>query len=214
MFTFSPTMPHGLTGMILGHSFVAGTLHHLSPASHPSSQRTASLFRVNKTVPNLKLYGERGARVTHPNFTLPDQALRHYKPSFAILEYGTNDIVFGADPLDIATTIIDIANELLSTYSVYQVYICSILNRTGSLHSITPHYFKSQAFKINHYLSTMCKDEPNLHFHVHKGFWSIPPHKWTRDGVHPNTKEGRSKYISSLRKAIFLAVGKLCQMSP
>ena len=59
------------SGMILGHSFVTGTLHHLSHASRPSSRRLAKLFKVDKTISNLALFGERGARVTNATFTLP-----------------------------------------------------------------------------------------------------------------------------------------------
>lgn len=46
-------MSRGLTGMVLGHSFVSGTQDHLSPASTPSSHRLASLFRLNHTIINL-----------------------------------------------------------------------------------------------------------------------------------------------------------------
>jgi hypothetical protein len=202
----------GITGMLLGHSFVVGTLHNLSPASRPSTRRLAALLHVNHTVNHIKLVGERGARITHPNFTLPEAYLRHYQPDFVILEYGTNDIVSGSDPLHIATTIVDLANTLLSTYGVDQVLICSILHRTRHLRNITPMQFKEKARAVNSYLRNMCADEPQLAFHVHQGFWSIPVHQWSRDGVHPNTTHGRNIYIKSIRKAIFLATGRLCNM--
>ena len=57
----------------------------------------------------------------------------------------------------------------------------------------------------------MCEGEKTISYHNHKGFWAIPTHIWSRDGVHPNTKLGRAKYIASLRKAIFQAVGKICR---
>ena len=107
---------------------------------------------------------------------LPESAIRHYRPSFVILEYGTNDIVNGADPLHIATTIIDIANRLINTYSVAYVSICSILNRTACLHQLSPEQFKAKAYKVNHHLRTMCAGDKQLTFHVHKGFWSTPTH--------------------------------------
>lgn len=198
-----------LAGFILGHSFVTGTLHHLSPASSPSSRRLASLFKVNKTIDKLKIIGKRGARITDPSFSLPQRDLLRYKPSFVILDYGSNDVVSGADPLNIATTIVDLANTLVEKYSVQQVFICSILTRTGTLGCLTPPQFKEAAVRVNKYLRTMCSGDPNLTFHNHKGFWDVPVHTWSHDGVHPNSKFGRQKYIASLRKAIFLATGKL-----
>ena len=199
------------TCVVLGHSFITGTLHHLSPASRPTSHRLASLLRVSDVVTNLQLIGQRGAQVTKPNFQLPEQALIHYAPTVVILDYGSNDLANGADPLEVATTIIDIANTLINKYSVAHVVICSVLNRTSALGSLTAAQFKSLAYKVNHYLKTMCTDEPNLFYHIHKGFWSIPIHQWSHDGIHPNTKIGRKKYIASIRKAIFLSVGRLCR---
>jgi lysophospholipase L1-like esterase len=151
--------------------------------------------------------------VTHPNFSLPHGDLQRYSPDFVILEFGTNDIVNGADPLNIATTIIDIANNLINQYGVHQVFVCSILYRSHKLHGMDPLHFKSQAIKVNSYLRNMCADERYLAFHNHRGFWEAPIHVWSRDGVHPNTTQGRKKYLGSIRQAIFLAAGRLANMA-
>ena len=105
------------------------------------------------------------------------------------------------------------ANTLVPQHSVSQVFICSLLTGTANLASLTPREYQERAYKVNHYLKTMAAGDCHITYHVHKGFWTRPQHSWSRDGVHPNTKLGRSKYIASLRNAIFLAVANLSQQS-
>jgi len=194
--------------LLLGHSFVHGTLQHLSHSSSPSPRALARHFRLSNLISHLHMYGIRGAKITDPEFTLPAQLLNQYNPTYAILDFGTNDLVMGTDPLNIAVTLYDIANILRDQYNISRVVICSIIPRYSALRNLTPARFSALAHQANHFLKTMCDGDPNIFYHVHPGFWSTHYCAWSRDGVHPNTTAGRKLYLRSVRKAVFRILPK------
>ena len=189
--------------VLLGHSFVHGTLKHLLHSAPVTPRGICRILRLTNLLSGFQMHGLRGGMVTSPDFAFPSEELKMQAPKFAILDFGSNDIVNGADPLQIAVTLFDLANELVNTYSVSRVAISSIIPRHHALRGMTPKQFGEIAHKVNHYVKVMCAGDPNISYHVHQGFWVPHYVTWSRDGVHPNTQLGRKMYLRSMRKAIF-----------
>ena len=196
--------------IVLGHSFVHSCLHRLSNTSRspPTPRSIARSFRLSHLLSDLHLHGVRGAYVTDTNFQLPASLIQSVHPTIAILDFGTNDIVGGLDPLLVAVTLYELAEKLIKDFGLLHVAICSIIPRHAGLRHMTPAQFSQQSHKVNHYIKTMCQGDPKISYHVHPGFWTTHYCTWSRDGIHPNTASGRQLYIRSLRKAIFKLLPK------
>lgn len=193
-------------GLILGHSFVAGLLHHLDHNGQDNGQQLAKKLNIDNIVQEIHLHGQRGALISSPSYTLPHSLLTQVKPDFVILDLGTNDLANGTSPFTVAAQLTDLADKLRSRYHVSQVMICSVINRTSHLRTMTPQQFASAAYQCNGYLRDLADISPHTTYHVHKGFWMDPDQNWSTDGLHPNTPAGRAKYIKSIRRAVFLAL--------
>ena len=113
--------------VVLGHSFIQGTYQHLlGPNQQLTSSSLARKLNLEKLLGRVFMSGQHGAKAckTAQNyFTLPSSLLNRVQPRYAILELSTNDLAGGADPLQVATSIIDIANNLVSDYGVQQVTV-------------------------------------------------------------------------------------------
>ena len=188
---------------LLGHSFVHGTFQHFSHQSPLSGQQISCRMRLSPLISEFHMFGLPGAMVTAHNFTLPGHLLTPASPDFAILDFGSNDIVQSIDPLHIATTIYDLANELVANYGVKKVAVCSIIPRYSGLRGMTASQFYRRAYKVNQFLKVKCDGDPVIIYHTHQGFWTPQHNIWSRDGIHPNTPKGRHLYITSMRRAVF-----------
>ena len=196
------------SAIVLGHSFVHGCYQHLTARSDLSPRRITHSLRLSNLLSKLHFHGLRGAMITDPTFSFPASLLHAAQPTIPILDFGTNDIVKGQDPLHIAVTLYELAEQLIKDFNISRVAICSVIPRHAGLRRITPSHFANQAHKLNHYLKAMCDGDPKITYHVHPGFWKSHYCAWSRDGIHPNTVTGRQLYIRSLRKAIFKLLPK------
>ena len=190
-----------LFGVVLGHSFVYGAAHAIESAHHDilSPQQLAFEFRVSHFYDSVTLQGRRGGLV--PDI-LPMFQQANIRAECVILDIGTNDLVSGDSPIQVAAAILHTAQQLVKHHHVKKVAVCSILHRNKALNNLTPPQFADAANKTNSYIKQFCRNEPNINYHTHKGFWGIPVNVWSRDNIHPNTPAGRSKYKKSLRRAL------------
>ena len=198
-------------GLLLGHSFVQGLHSHLTHTTRDSPTAISRSLQLHHIVRELHIHGERGARICSSSFTLPHRLLLQIRPDFVILDYGTNDLVSGSSPFQVAAKMVKIAERLRTQYSVRSVVICSVINRHSHLRSLTTEKFADAALKLNLLLKDYAGTHPCTFYQNHKGFWTTPVSSWSRDGVHPNTSLGRKRYIKSIRKASFLALQSITQ---
>ena len=188
---------------LIGHSFVHGTLQHLCNQSSLNPHQISHRMRLADLISGFYMFGLPGAIITANNFSLPAHLLAPASPNYAILDFGSNDIVQLIDPLQIATTIYDLANELVANHGVHKVAVCSIIPRYSGLRGMTASQFYRRAYKVNQFLKVMCDGDPVVIYHTHQGFWTPQHNIWSRDGIHPNTPKGRHLYITSMRRAVF-----------
>ena len=195
---------------VLGHSFVEGTEHHLRGGlSSLTGSETAKRLHLSNLVKRVYLLGQRGAAVSHPVhnlYSLPSTLLNRVRPSYAIVDLGSNDLAAGVAPLEVATKLVDLANLLIEDHGLTHVTLCQILKRNSGLGHLTQAQFADLAYQTNNYLRIMCEGEVSLSYHVHQGFWDRDVTIWSQDGIHPNRREGRKLYIKSLRRALFKAI--------
>lgn len=197
--------PHAYDAYLLGHSFSSGFLQHLEHRYNVhGSVSVSNLLNLDQILPRFHIYGIRGGRATH--FTLPDHFIK-VKPQIVILDLGSNDIAAGTPPLDVATSIIDLATHLINSLEVKQVTICSIIPRFERVKEGVN--FADEMYNCNKYLQNLAEVEERVRYHVHKGFWAVDHREWSRDGIHPNQPQGRGKYRASLRSAVFNAIADI-----
>lgn len=105
-----------LSGMVIGHSFVAGYLHHLQNNNGGRTLTPAQLaahFKIKKHISSFYLVGNRGATI---NNVIPRRHLREFRPNFVIIDIGSNDLAKpNSEPLNIASAIVDLANSCFLT---------------------------------------------------------------------------------------------------
>ena len=205
-------------GIVIGHSFVSGLADHFAHRNGGplSASEVAVELRVSDITAEVHLAGQRGGRITDPNFALPVDAIRQAQPHFAILNVGSNDLAVGttaADQLAIATGTMALARELIDEHNVSVVVVCTVVDRYEGLPGITPNDFHEHLYHLNSMLMHFCQNEHNVHYHVMRGFWRNPITTWSWDGIHPNKPQGRTMYKKAIRKSIFLAVKHLTNNS-
>ena len=181
--------------------------------SHHRSARFAQALRVSNHVQHLHIFGRRGLCIldTGDHLSLPRHVLA-VQPRFIIVDIGTNDLAkiglstHTIQPTYIASQLIQKTLNVMCDYNVQHVVLCSALHRTTKLNSQTPESFQLLVHDFNKTLHSLSAIQPNITFWSHKGFWQKPVYEWSRDGIHPNTYNGRNKYKTSIRGAIFKAL--------
>ena len=192
----------------LGHSYVSSLADHLQNfcPSTLGPDTAASLMGISNHFSHLHLHGQSGAAILKPDsFTVPYAALHFHRPQVVLLEFGSNDLACGAEPLPVASAIVALAKELVSL-GVRRTIIFGPLIRTANL-SVTLDIMTANSRRCNTILYHLCDVEKQLEFRTHNGFWDVPVHQWSRDGIHPNTQEGRRKHKRSIRFAALEALG-------
>ena len=161
---------------LLGHSFVSGLLHHLSCISpNPSPQQISIYLKLNDLVTEFHLIGKRGA-ILSPDFTLPLPSLTNIKPTIEMMQYGSNDLARGKDPLSVASKVIDLCHEILHSVNACQISAIPRINRSdpSSSESLT-----KSIYNYNGYLKHFCEVEPNINYKAMQGFWTDPISTWS-----------------------------------
>ena len=145
------------------------------------------------------LVGTRGARVLQGLQAHAHDALTTIRPTFAIVDIGTNDISNGAPT--VADAVVQLAHEIIDVFGARHVTVCSALHRSSPLDTNNRH-INNLIDNYNNILRNFCDVEPLIDYHRHRGFWNTDTCTWSRDCLHPNTNVGRAKYKRSLRKAV------------
>lgn len=170
----------------------------------------ARAMRLNNIIDKLYIRGIRGLSATNSNsyLSIPTTILRQ-RPTYLIVNIGTNDLASGICPLEVASTIVDCVHTIIRDWDIKHVYLCSALPRTTRIGQNTQAQFQELVYRFNHYLQTLCETEHNITYWLHRGFSKIPVAQWSLDGIHPNSTHGRQKFKSSMRHAVF----RLAQLS-
>jgi hypothetical protein len=200
---------------IIGHIFVSGLDDHFRVkfrTVHPAQleRQVAMELQVSEHVGGVFLLGRSGAQAM--SFHIPEIALQGIRPEIVLVELGSNDIVAGQQPKQLASRIFDIARQLTSTFEAV-VGICSVVRRTEKLGALDAGKFDTMMAAVNKEIKQLVVSgtETRIFYHSHKGFWHVetnnkkedlPVSVWSWDGVHPNRGEGRKRYKNSLRNAI------------
>jgi hypothetical protein len=195
----------------IGHSFVSSLSAHLHTfcATPLSPALVASLLLVDKHYDRFHLHGQTGGLITDPDtFCLPLAGLHFHRPEVCLLEYGSNDLAQGMDPLVVASAILDEALTLLRLTSIHRVIVFGILPRISNM-EISEVDLRTNAARCNTMLYHLCDVEPCIEFRSHAGFWNVPVTTWSNDGLHPNLIDGRKKIKRSIRFAALEALGQL-----
>ena len=130
--------------------------------------------------------------------------MANIKPDIIALDLGINDLAQGESPWQSAVDTYLIAKELVESYYCL-VYICGALHRESGM-SNTVLNMKNLVLDFNDDLKELCVGEEFIFFHRHRGFWEdeshhvLPVEFWSKDGIHPNSFEGRDKYKNSIRR--------------
>ena len=208
--------PGSLDCVILGHSFIQGLLQHYehSWTGHPSlfEHQVAKNLEISCNVKRVFLFGKNGATVE--SLELPWTLLRNVHPAIILLDLGTNDLVMGVTPDVLAGFLVNLARTCRDAFNAV-VVILSVIPREGNLACWTPGEFKKLINQLDIEVKKIIVSERKIIFHKHKGFFQtecdgvkadLPVYSWSKDGIHPNRPEGRTKYKKSLRNAVFKAL--------
>ncbi|KAI0242052.1 hypothetical protein LSAT2_014989 [Lamellibrachia satsuma] len=190
-------------GILLGHSFVSGLSDHFSQCGRHvvTAAYIAHQLSISDRVDEFHLVGTRGARVLQGLQAHAHDALTTIRPTFAIVDIGTNDISNGAPTVTVADAVVQLAHEIIDVFGARHVTVCSALHRSSPLDTNNRH-INNLIDNYNNILRNFCDVEPLIDYHTHRGFWNTDTYTWSRDGLHPNTNVGRAKYKRSLRKAV------------
>lgn len=162
--------------------------------------QASKLLKVSNIVQNLFIHGRGGATINEDS--VPWKLIQIFKPRAVLIDLGSNDIANGLSPLNTAYQLTLLADKLHNTYHVEDIILCSIINRTEGLHSTSKNKFGADIQLFNKILKTLCEDYKHLSYHLHKGTWTVPLEKLSKDGIHLNTALGRKVYTSSIRRAL------------
>ena len=164
----------------LDDHFTCGGKRHVPPTE------VAFRLSISDRVDQFHLVGRRGAQIMRG--LDHDGPLRAIKPSYVILDVGTNDSARGMPVLNVAVAVIELAQDIIARYGVVHVTVCSVLHRD------TPVDINTRIDRYNAILRDSCEVEPLITYHTRRGFWRAAASSWSRDGLHPKTANGRQMY--------------------
>ena len=205
--------------VVLGHSFVSGLDQHFRAKYKGQPQALESHIalelKVDRNIASVTLLGQSGAKAL--NFEAPTYILDKIRPNIIILDLGSNDLAEGIVPEVVRDKIVAIAEGLQDAYSA-AVGILSVLPREKGV-SLGPAAFRQAFEAYNLSVKIATRNLTPIFFFSHKGFWEqqvtmgqaifkLPMllEAWSKDGIHPNSIEGRKKYKNSIRTAICQAI--------
>ena len=203
------------TAVLLGHSFVVGLQDHFSHSSgrgssHGLQRYVTHQLRCDDFFSEIYFLGQRGATI--PQLAQYHQHLCAIKPKVLIFDIATNDLSQSSlrysEILRLTYQYKDLVVQLLEACGAHIAYICSCLPRMNNIRSGTPAQFLHTANVFNNCMKAYCSINGKLVFHAHKGFSGTSTRQpltistWSRDGIHPNTRTGRSLYKRSIRAAL------------
>ena len=138
------------------------------------------------------------------SFSLPHELITDIQPALLFLQYGSNDLAAGREPLEVATKVVDISRELLQFHtSIKKVAILSALPRGHSA------WLNDNIQRYNGYIKNYCEIEDQICYKPLQGFWTSDICTWSCDTIHPNTVLGRKKYKNALRRVTFAMLPRL-----
>ena len=204
-----------------GHSFVVSLYQHIQN-QHKQAKSVQEFPRyashhlqVAGMAKHIFFHGQSGAKITE-NFHLPVSLLSQHNPDILILDIGTNDVTNpNLDVQVIADQIMAHAEAACELFKVRLVVITSVIMREKGLQGYTKEQFLAKAEALNSILLNMTASTTNILFHKHPGFSTshdgspLPMSHISRDGIHPNTFDGRRKYVRSITSAIHKAVKRV-----
>jgi len=182
--------------MILGHSFVRRLQNDLDRNFDSRAQRD---FNLEGT--KVRLFGV-GGRTVEKVKKLDLSSVARYTPDVVILEIGTNDLTT-KPPQSVGSEIDDLANLLLSKYSIRVVCVCYVIPRKDVV-------FNENVKVLNQYLSVVI-DHPQVFTWRHKGLYEPRNEMILADGVHLNS-QGQYALYRSYRGAIMKSLKILRQV--
>ena len=131
-------------------------------------------------VTEFHLIGKRGAMILSPDFTLPLPSLTNIKPTIVMIQYGSNDLARGKDPLSVASKVIDLCHEILHSVNACQkVVVLSAIPRINRSDPSSSESLTKSIYNYNGYLKHFCEVEPNINYKAIQGFWTDPISTWS-----------------------------------
>ena len=213
----------GIRALITGHSYVYSFEKYLQDLDRKtnsnlhSSKFCPNHLKVSNKIGSVFFSGQRGAHIcpgSDKPYILPISLVNAIKPQVVVLDIGTNDIVSWFNPLHVATSIIHVAEHMRDNLGVRDIRICSVLSRVA-MRDMVKEDFLCRAYEVNGHLRELCLSAPCIFYHLHEGFWQTEDHQvlsvdsWSWDGIHPNLKSGRDKYVKCMRSALHNAAREI-----
>ena len=182
--------------LILGHSFVKRLQRDMLSNF---DARVDANFKLQGSA-LVHLHGIGGRRVAKlRSFDL--QVVTSISPDVVILEIGTNDLSL-EPPEVVGSAIEELVRLLLDSFSVRVVGVCYVIPRCISEMSHIPaSLFAQRAQILNHYVSVVLDDIPNVFGWRHRNFSHPAKNVYLADGVHLNPS-GQYHLYRSYRGAI------------
>lgn len=151
-------------------------------------------------------FGRRGAFITTLHLPSLARQVGSIQPDFVILQFGANDLADRIHPFLVAERIVALAKLIQKEHpKIKNIFINSELNRSARI-KIPQHKFHYGLATYNDILNSWTNNFPNIHYHCLIQLVDTPICIWSHDGMHPNTRIGRSLYTSVLRQAILRAL--------
>jgi lysophospholipase L1-like esterase len=207
------------TVVIIGHSFVVGLDQHFRDRYRGPEGKypcfLANQLKVDHNIKAICMLGQSGAKAV--GFDTPAYTLGKIKPDIILIDLGTNDLAQAIPVETVRDKLVSLADDLQNTHNAV-VGIMSILPREKGIHTSALE-FKAKAGLCNLSLKIAIRNLKPIFFFSHKGFWERQilmgsqtfkverqVEEWSKDGIHPNSQEGRKNYKNSIRTAICQAL--------
>ena len=215
-------MSNKLTGVIIGHSFVARLDNALlmeRPAGCivPQQLLTPVQLEVDDIYKHIYIEGRSGAKIGSLTQAV-DLTGSLRRPNVVMFMAGSNDLCdAGADPMQVATDLLSLMDYMQTAYDVPLVVCCGAVPR-DRCRDITAEEFRTRACTFNKCLRQGCPPGSGRKYVSFKGFWSdgpqgnpLPVAAWSADGIHPGpdvASYGFHKFRRNVRKFLLSAAAE------
>ena len=221
-------MSNKLTGVIIGHSFVARLDNALimeRPAGCivPQQQLTPVQLEVDDLYEHIYIEGRSGAKIGSLTQAV-DLTGSLRRPNVEMFMAGSNDLCnAGADPRQVATDLLSLMDYMQTAYDVPLVVCCGAVPR-DRCRDITAEEFRTRPARSTSVCIKVAHPGSGRKYVNFKGFWSdgpqgnpLPVAEWSADGIHPGPDVGSygfHKFRRNVRKFLLSAAAEHSNMVP
>ena len=202
------------TVLVCGHSFIRRYREYLETSCLYRGRGILREFGRNynfREQVNVHVDGRGGLTANRAGLSYIRDRIFVTTPQVLVLELGTNDLVNGANPSELASDLIRFIEDITHSTSVECVVVCQVVQRYRT-RRISHDEFDNTRLSYNFQLQQAARNNQRIWTHKHDRSVLVNLNSVSGDQIHITSGSGLRLYHFSIRKAIIAGLNRLMRI--